>query len=362
MSQAPGFPNAARWVGEITCSRRRSPPICLAVVHQFVPNEGGAWQLVLDELSAFFERVTSLPSERAVPIDELGRLPADLAALPKVVLECVANFPEKVRLIGKRLAELHIALSSDRERPEFAPEEFSPQYRRSIYQSMRKLVSDTLYQLMVAREALPSECQPLAQSLFHHAQQLEQRFHWVAGQRLESQRIRCHGDCHLGQLLFNGKDFVFIDFEGSPLQSLGERRIKRSPLRDVASMIRSMDYAALSALRGLADPRGRPVGAVRPEDLPLLSAWTDFFSRIVQQTLVTTYREHTLNATFSPPSTTEFNQLLDLFLFERMLIELEYELTYRPSWLVLPLQRLVESLTSSAAAETGGSPSTNRSG
>jgi maltose alpha-D-glucosyltransferase/alpha-amylase len=260
------------------------------------------------------------------------------------VTEVVGGFPETVRLIARRLAELHIALSADRERPEFAPEEFSPQYQRSLYQSMRKLVADTLYQLTLSRNALPVECQPLCDVLIRQQQALETRFQWLAVKPLESQRIRCHGDCHLAQLLFNGKDFVFIDFEGSPLQSLGERRIKRSPVRDVASMARSFDYAALSALRGLTDGRGRPAGAVRPEDLPLVSRWTDFWSRMIQHTFVATYQEHSRQASFAPPTANEFSRLLDIFRLEQMLNETEYGLTYRPSWLVLPLQRLAEEL------------------
>jgi maltose alpha-D-glucosyltransferase/alpha-amylase len=301
--------------------------------------------LTLDQLSAFFERVTALPAEKAPPIESLA-LHVDMSVpLSEAVVECFGGFPDTVRLISRRLAELHIALAADREWPEFAPEEFSAQYQRSFYQSMRKLVSDTLYQLMLAKDGLAMECQPLCNTLIRDQSQFDRRFQWLANRPIESQRIRCHGDCHLAQILFSGKDFVFIDFEGSPLQSLGERRIKRSPIRDVASVMRSFDYAAQSALRGLTNGRGRPVGAVRPEDFPQLSAWANFWSRSVQHTFVTTYQAHTRDASFSPPSTDEFDRLLNTFLLERMLIELEYELTYRPAWVILPIQRLAESLT-----------------
>jgi maltose alpha-D-glucosyltransferase / alpha-amylase len=343
LAQNPNFQNSARWVGEILSKRRRSTSMCLGVVHQFVPNEGLAWQLTLDELSSFFERVTTMPPERALPVDEVAQLSSQAEELPELARECIGGFPETIRLIARRLAELHIALAAERDRVEFAPEEFSSQYQRSLYQSMRKLISDTLYQLSVAG-SLPEDCQPLAADVLAHQATLEQKFQWLAVQPLESQRIRCHGDCHLGQLLFSGKDFVFINFQGSPLLSLGERRLKRSPIRDLVSMARSVDYVALSALYGLSGTRGRPMGAVRPEDLNVLSAWTDVWSRIIQQTLVSTYKELTQGQSFAPPTDQEFEQLLDAFTLERLLIELKYELTYRPAWLILPLKRLVERL------------------
>ena len=349
LARAPGFTNAAVWLGELKCHRRRSLPICLGVAHQFVPNEGNAWQLTLDELSSFFERVTSLPAaDQTLPGEGLFRLRDGTPPPSVAVTECVGGFLETVRLIARRLAELHVALASDREQQEFSPEDFSPQYQRSIYQSMRKLVADTLYRLSTSRNELPVECQPLCDTIVSHEQALERRFQWLTRQPLESQRIRCHGDCNLGQLLFNGKDFVFIDFEGSPLQSLGERRIKRSPLRDVAGLLCSFDYAALSALRGLTDGRGRPVGAVRSEDVPLVTDWTNLWSRLVQQTFVTMYWDHTRTACFSPPNTDEFYKLLDTFLLEKILIDSNYELIYRPDWLVIPLLRLAETLSGPA--------------
>jgi maltose alpha-D-glucosyltransferase/alpha-amylase len=195
---------------------------------------------------------------------------------------------------------------------------------------MRKLIADTFYRLIAARNELPADCQPLCDALVQQERSLENRFQWLVRQPLESQRIRCHGDCHLGQLLFNGKDFIFIDFEGLPLQSLGERRLKRSPLRDVAGMLRSFDYAALSAVRGLANGRGRPVGAVRPEDIPLVASWTNLWSQLVQQAFLAEYRERTKTESFAPPTADEFQKLLDTFLVEKMLFDCNYEFTYRP--------------------------------
>ncbi len=123
------------------------------------------------------------------------------------------------------------------------------------------------------RNDLPESARPLADEIVRQQDAILQRFRTILDPSFVGQRIRCHGDYHLGQLLFTGKDFVVIDFEGETARTIGERRIKRSPLRDVACMVRSMDYAVQSVLLGVTDVRGRPPGMIRPEDRPALEPW-----------------------------------------------------------------------------------------
>jgi maltose alpha-D-glucosyltransferase / alpha-amylase len=247
-------------------------------------------------------------------------------------------------------------LMSKAESPDFAPEAFSPQYQRSLYQSTRKLVSDVFYRLKYALPTLTDEWRAKAESLLAAESELHARFTKVLQIPMRSYRIRCHGDCDLAQILYLGNDFVFIDFEGSPLQTLGERRIKRSPIRDVVSMMRSFDYVAICSLYGLMSGRGRPVGLVRKEDFPLLDAWIRRWSKLVKTTFAESYREHAQSLPIGRYTQAEWDTLLDTFSLEKMLIELIYELEYRPAWLFIPLAGLCEVLTcgnkSEVAAES----------
>jgi maltose alpha-D-glucosyltransferase/alpha-amylase len=241
--------SSARWLGALEYRPRREEPITLAVLHDYVPNEGNAWQYTLDELSLFFERVLASPeAEREPPVVDAASVAAGATELPHRAAECLGTYPEMVRLMARRLVELH-ALLVAADDPSLAPEDFSLQYQRSLYQTMRNRCADSLAKLSDALPGLPEWLQENARRILQSRPLLNHRFHRLLERRVAARRSRCHGDCHLGQLLFTGKDFVFIDFEGMPFQSLTERRLKRTPLRDVVSMLRSFDYVAKSAVR-----------------------------------------------------------------------------------------------------------------
>jgi maltose alpha-D-glucosyltransferase / alpha-amylase len=146
-------------------------------------------------------------------------------------------------------------------------------------------------------------------------------------------RIRCHGDFHLGQVLFTGKDFVIIDFEGEPARPITERRLKRSPLRDVASMLRSFNYAGLSKLRN---------NSVRPEDALQLKPWARFWDCWVSVTFLKGYLEATTNASFTPKSAEEFDLMLSVHMLEKAIYELGYELNNRPNWVDVPIAGILQ--------------------
>ena len=189
-------------------------------------------------------------------------------------------YPQKARLLGQRTGELHLALASDPDDRAFAPEPFNALSQRSVYQIMRasfgarspyckkNCPNCRRHFREEAEEVLAAEQQILAQ---------EQR---ILDQRSAATKIRIHGDYHLGQALYTGKDFVFLDFEGEPARSLSERKLKRSALRDVAGMMRSFQYAAYSAL-------WQP--AMRPEDIPFLERWADLWYRQMSSVFLQSY-------------------------------------------------------------------------
>jgi maltose alpha-D-glucosyltransferase/alpha-amylase len=149
-------------------------------------------------------------------------------------------------------------------------------------------------------------------------------------------RIRCHGDFHLGQVLFTGKDFVIIDFEGEPARPITERRLKRSALRDVAGMLRSFNYAALTKLRN---------NSVRPEDAVQLRPWARFWDFWVSVTFLKGYLEATASASFAPKSQDEFNLMLSVHMLEKAIYELGYELNNRPDWVDIPIAGILRMVT-----------------
>jgi maltose alpha-D-glucosyltransferase/alpha-amylase len=163
------------------------------------------------------------------------------------------------------------------------------------------------------------------------------RFRRLVDTRVRAMRIRCHGDYHLGQVLFTGRDFVIIDFEGEPLRPLGERRIKRSPLFDVAGMIRSFHYAAYSSLF-------EPDNPIRPENPSFLEPWVLFWYRWVSAAFLRTYQEVAGSGPLLPESRQEREVLLSARLLEKALYELRYELNMRPGWVRIPIAGVLQLL------------------
>jgi maltose alpha-D-glucosyltransferase/alpha-amylase len=186
-------------------------------------------------------------------------------------------------------------------------------------------------------KSLPEEQRADAERLLGLKNDILSRFRFIVDHKITGMRIRCHGDYHLGQVLFTGKDFVITDFEGEPAQPIGDRRNKRSPLRDVAGMLRSFDYAALSALRS---------GDFRPEDVPRLAPASDAWRFWVSALYLQSYLEASRSGGFLPASKDELKNLLDLYLLQKAVYELNYELNNRPDWVGLPLRGVLDILGS----------------
>jgi maltose alpha-D-glucosyltransferase / alpha-amylase len=238
------------------------------------------------------------------------------------------------RLLGQRTAELHLALASGTEDPAFAPEPFTPFSRRSLYQSLRNLIMRVFDLLEAQRESLTDAITEMAVDVLSQREEILRRFHSLReDRRLLSSRIRLHGDYHLGQVLYTGRDFVIIDFEGEPSRPLGERRLKRSPLVDVAAMMRSFDYAAESVLTGKVQ------GSVpRREDVPFLRPWADQWVAWVSAAFLRGYLDVAVAGKLLPDEHDEIGCLLDIHLLEKALYEIGYELNNRPDWVAIPLR------------------------
>ncbi|MGH7450791.1 MAG: putative maltokinase, partial [bacterium] len=307
-------------------------PMVLGILQAFVPNEGDAWKYSLGSIGRYFERVLSKQHEiQEMPQASPSLLELAFQEMPAVAQELIGGvYLERADLLGKRTAELHLALASNADDPNFAPEPFSMLYQRSIYQTMQSAARRNFQLLKKNLKTLPEdEIKKNAEEILHREKDIMDRYGAILKRKLSAMKIRIHGDYHLGQVLYTGDDFIIIDFEGEPAKALSERRLKRSPFRDVAGMIRSFHYAVYTGLLKKA--------AIKQEDIPLLKPWADRWYKYVAGAFLRSYLETAGNAPFMPQDRQESDILLRTFLLEKAIYELGYELNNRPDWLMIPI-------------------------
>jgi maltose alpha-D-glucosyltransferase / alpha-amylase len=342
LSQRQSFAHVAPVLGYIEYRRQSGQPITLALLQEYVANQGTAWQLSLDHLSLFFERVAALSKERPREGEPEPAASSPLAV--DALDELIGSYLHIARQLGERTGTMHQALAADRTTSAFAPELFSQLYQRSVYQSMRNLTFQLLRRLGSERSSLNENVQEMVDQLLAQQEALLQRFRRLVDQPLSGWRIRCHGDYHLAQLLYTGNDFVIIDFEGDPEETIGERHVKRTPFRDVASMLYSFDYVVHTVLYGLARSRGRAPGAIRTEDRVALEPWARKWCDRVSREFLAAYFDQVASAAILPTTVVERQILLDVFLLAKSMDEIRSELNQHSERLVVPLRGLLRML------------------
>jgi maltose alpha-D-glucosyltransferase/alpha-amylase len=330
------FTNISQLAGSLEYHRGRSKPLSLAILQSFVPNEGDAWGYTLDFLERYFEGVLTHATVQAPPIPHRPLLFL-LKEPPSLAQETIGPYLVSAQLLGQRTAELHIALASGLQNSDFAPEPFTIMYQTSLYQSLRGFAIRTMQLLREHLRALPEDQRDDAKRILNQENDIIERYNLIRRQKITAARIRCHGDYHLGQVLYTGNDFVIIDFEGEPARSLSERRLKRSPLRDVAGMLRSFHYAAYSALIKHASLLSKP-----EDNLPLLQHWAQYWYTWVSVQFLNAYLDIMMQTGLLPGNPDQLKILLDAFLLDKALYEVGYELNNRPDWVRVPLQGILQ--------------------
>ncbi len=224
LTEKVGFAHVPPVAGTIEYHREREPIRSLAVVQGFVPNEGDAWKYALDNLSRYFEQVLARPAASAGDAALLGvGSPLLLAEreVPEAARETIGPFLHNAELLGQRTAELHRALAAATEDQNFAPEPYTQLFQRSFYQAARSLTAQTFRLLERQRLQFSNEVQASAGRLLEMEASIQDRFRSMTRHRISGLRIRVHGDYHLGQVLYTGKDFVIIDFRGRARPAAG---------------------------------------------------------------------------------------------------------------------------------------------
>jgi len=330
LTERVSFHNVPPFIGAIEYRKPGSEPVVISMLQTCVPNQGDAWTYTLDSLGGYFDRVLSKRSE----LQEIPKAPYSFVEMtsqevPILCQELIGGvYLEMANLLGKRTAELHLNLSSDRKDPSFLPEHFSILYQRSLFQSMQSLTKKNVRLLRKNITLLTEDIKEEANEIINLENEIIERFKVLLAKKISAMKTRVHGDYHLGQVLHTGNDFIIIDFEGEPARPISERRLKRSPLSDVAGMMRSFHYASYSVILKQA---------IRPEDIQLMEPWADLWYRYVSGIFLKGYLQVAADAPFLPKETGELEILLHVFLLEKAVYELGYELNNRPNWIIIPI-------------------------
>ena len=325
LTERARFENTPPLAGAIEYTGPDGETTTLGLLQGYVENQGDGWSYVLDYLDRYLEDrlLTSWSPEGEG--DETEEPAAE-----------DAFFAGLVHVLGLRTGELHAAFAAPTDDEAFAPETASPEEVAGWADGVLAEARRTLDLLKRRRSSLPDEVVPDADRLLGLRRALTRSTRSLSRGDFGVVKTRHHGDYHLGQVLVVGNDFQIIDFEGEPARPLAERRKKHSPLRDVAGMLRSFDYAIRSALMNL--------GAERADQLERLEPWDRLWEERTRQAFLDGYREGAGGAISYPEDEEHARALIQLFTLEKALYEIRYELDNRPDWVGIPIKSVLDLL------------------
>jgi maltose alpha-D-glucosyltransferase/alpha-amylase len=306
LTEVGGYKHVPAYRGSLIWERKKTAPVTFALMMYKVDARKDNWATTGDELNDF------------------------LHAFIKGYFSIHEFVFEHVQLLAKRTAEMHLALSNDTSDKAFKVEKFNPKYREWLYAHLKNLVEGRLQMLESNRHLLDDEAKRMAQLLSEKKDVVLRFFEKIRKKPLKSLRTRIHGDYHLGQVLHTGQDFIIIDFEGEPESTIADRKIKHSPLKDVAGMIRSFHYAVSAKLFYSEETKGA--------DKTKLQNASDRWFYLIRETFTETYLEALGKDQQLYASKAEINFLFLLHLLEKAIYEVGYELNGRPDWLKIPLK------------------------
>ena len=338
LSEKTEFHHAPRYGGGIQFEDHQQKEFTiLGLLQNKIANQGEAWTMMLEALDRYYEKILVKVDKSAPEPDLVGADRLYFDDIPETLQKFITSVTyERVVLLAQRTAEMHIALASNYDDPDFSPERFTQNYQRSIYSGNRKLVTEKLNGLAQRIPSLPPHIAAEAQKVLDLRDDIMECFSEISLRKINATKTRVHGDYHLGQVLFNGRDFFIIDFEGEPLYTISERRLKKTPFKDVAGMIRSFHYAAFGQLVLNQN--------YRREDMPFLEKWAHQWFHYVRQFYLTAYLDATEGQSFIPDDPEALRLLLRNYTLEKAIYEVGYEMNARPDWLRVPIRGVLHAM------------------
>ena len=339
LAEVAHFPRMAPFLGEIRTAPRTGEPTTLAMLQGLVENEGDGWAWTLEELGRFYESVATCP-----PPNDLGQ-PASFVKntpTPHEAEEHAGFYLDAAGVLGRRTGEMHLALATPTDNPAFAAESYTAADIAQDAARVTAQIATALDALKRGMSRLPDAASDhvlddAARLLARRRDLLTATDHFASGDPAGyGQRIRIHGDYHLGQILRAKNDFVILDFEGEPARTLDERRRKQSPIKDVAGMLRSFSYAAFAGLQRFAQRR--------PDDARNMEPWAQLWGNAVACSFLAGYQQSLAQAPHLLPAGQIAQTMLRIALVEKALYELQYELNNRPEWVRIPLAGILAPL------------------
>ena len=336
LTEESAFRNIAPFGGAIEYTAHGQEPATVAMLQGLVRNEGDGWDWTLEELARYYEgALTShFPREQ---LPRAGSVLARKSPAMHQARDAAGIYLDAACTLGRRTGEMHLALAQPTADPAFAPEAMSREYLQQLEQELMvhgNHAFDVLRGSLTRVEEAAESTVELAALLLSRRRSILAKFAALPSVGAAALRTRVHGDYHLGQVLRAKGDFVLLDFEGEPARSLTERRAKQSPMKDVAGMLRSFSYAAYA---GLARSTSR-----RPQDVEQLEPWARLWEAAVSAEFLDSYRKVTAGSAIVPAEEADFRRLLDVYLLDKALYELVYELNNRPAWVRIPLSGILQ--------------------
>lgn len=334
LSERKNYKNTPAYQGSLSIKDSENANITIALMQELVPNEGDAWDYFLKELLKVFGNL----EHKHIDIDKLPKTEIferqKIADVPPEIIDWAGlNIFLKLQTLAKRTAEMHIALGSEFEDTSFTPERFNGDYEvwlknRLLYQFQNRLniVENNLHRL----DGLSLE---LASEFLERKNEIRKRFVNFDWTKLKGERIRVHGDYHLGQVLVRDGDFYLLDFEGEPESTIRDRKVKQPPLKDIAGLFRSFHYAIYATIF----THGENFPHSQDDLFKAGEVLYRYFIGVFLETYIKLIQDNNLNIGYSQ----ERVFILKYCMLEKAVYELGYEMNSRPMWAVIPLQGIM---------------------
>lgn len=335
------FKNTPGYAGSITLKFSHKNIITLGLMQELIPNEGDAWEYLIKNLEKCFATLSNkeLDVKLSEPLSKFKQIsPSEVDS--NLLEWCPKSLFEDISNLAKRTAQMHVSLGMERINMSFTPQAYSYDYSVWLKNRLVYMLDNRINLLENNLHKLEGLRLDLAKELLKNKKEVKKRFLDFDETKLKSERIRIHGDYHLGQVLVQKRDFYVIDFEGEPESTIRDRKVKQPPLKDVAGMFRSFNYSIYATIFNNLEKYSYSI-----EDL--FYAADVLYSNMVGvflDTYITEVQSKNLNIGYVK----EIEFLLEYCLLEKAIYELGYELNARPRWAIIPLKGISTILNNDA--------------